>query len=312
MINREAATPIVTVKEGNMELYFKLEGCGITGSVKDRAAMYTVRQLWESGEIGPDTTIIESSSGNFGIALAAVCKKYGMKFICVVDPDIQKENLKILTILGAEVQIVTVPDLHGGYLASRLERVRQLQRENTKTYWMNQYGNPLIREAYYETLGAEICSQMDQMDYIFLGVSSGGTITGVSQRVKERFPQCRIIAVDVEGSAVFGQVKKKRHISGIGSSIVPENIKHAKLDQVVIVNEEQSVEGCRILLDKYGLLCGGSAGAVYAAIKSYFLASKENENIKVMAVFADRGERYLNTIYNSDWVLHEIESGGDQ
>lgn len=305
-------TPIITIREAEMELCLKLEGCNITGSVKDRAAMFALRSLWEKGEISHGTIVIESSSGNFGIALAAGCKKYGIKFICVVDPDIQEENLQILKLLGAQIETVTEPDAHGGYLLCRLQKVFSLQKEYADSYWMNQYGNPLIWKAYYETLGAEICVQMNQLDYLFLGVSSGGTITGVSRKVKENFPSCKVIAVDVEGSAVFGQTRKKRHISGIGSSIIPENIKNAKIDEVVIVNEMQAVKGCRALLEKHGLLCGGSAGAVYAGIKQYFSQNSKSKNAKALAVFADRGERYLDTIYNRKWVLQEIKQGGTE
>lgn len=295
-----------------MDLYLKLEGCSITGSVKDRAAMYALQVLLNKGEIDSETTIIESSSGNFGIALAAGCKRYGLKFICVVDPDIQKENLEILKLLGAQVETVTNPDVHGGYLLTRLRKVQLLQKKYPNSYWMNQYGNPLIWKAYYETLGVQICEQMEQLDYLFLGVSSGGTITGVSRKIKEKFPLCKVIAVDVEGSAVFGQPRKRRHISGIGSSIIPENIKNAKIDEVVIVNEMQAVKGCRSLLKNHGLLCGGSAGAVYAGMKNFFLERGKAYNSKVLAVFADRGERYMDTIYNDKWVLQEIKQGGNE
>jgi 2,3-diaminopropionate biosynthesis protein SbnA len=302
-------TPMIRMElkeEGleNIRLYAKLEFLNPTGSVKDRAADYVIRKLLENKEIDNATTMIESSSGNFGIALAAYCKQNGLRFICVVDPHLTQMNEMLIKSFGAEVIKVTTPDENGGYLLTRIRKVKQLCGEIKNSYWVNQYGNPYNAEAYYHSLGGEICSEMEQLDYIFLGISSGGTITGVSRRIKEKYPTTKVIAVDIVGSVIFGHPPKKRYIPGIGSSMVPEILNHSKIDEVVMMDEVTTIAGCHELLTKYNVFAGGSSGSAYAAIKKYF-KEHPGENtgklINVVTVFPDRGERYCYTVYDQQW-----------
>lgn len=302
MVDLVGNTPMVKIEDPEINLYAKLEGYNLSGSVKDRAANYIIDNLLMNRVINKDTTIIESSSGNFGIALATYCNRKGLRFICVIDINIQKENECILHHLGAEIVKIDIPDENGGYLMNRLKKVSELKKQIENSYWINQYENVLNWESYYNTLGLEICNQITNIDYIFLGVSSGGTITGVSRRVKEHNPNCKVIAVDTEGSVIFGSPPKTRHISGIGSSIIPISLKSAKIDEIMIVNEEDTINMCRYLLRQYGLLIGGSSGAVYTAVRKYFDIHKTVQNPNVVVVFADRGDRYLNTVYNDEWV----------
>ncbi|MFC2146669.1 pyridoxal-phosphate dependent enzyme [Acidobacteriota bacterium] len=218
-------TPIVQLRImelNNINLFAKLEFYNPTGSIKDRAANYLIKKLLENKEIDKDTTLLESSSGNFGIALSAYCKKNNLKFIPVVDPCVLTINEALINSFGAQVIKINVPDCNGGYLLNRIKKVKELINEIDNSYWVNQYANPYNAEAYYHTLGNEICYQMENIDYIFMGVSSGGTITGVSNRVKEKFPHAMVIAVDIFGSVIFGHPPHKRYIPGIGSSLVPE------------------------------------------------------------------------------------------
>ena len=254
----------------DIDLFAKLEFCNPTGSVKDRAANHIIQKLLDRNEINKDTTLIESSSGNFGIALAAYCKKFGLKFIAAIDPCINPINETLMKAYGATVVMVDVPDCNGGYLLNRIEKVKQLTKEIENSYWVNQYGNPYNAEAYYKTLGEEICDCLDTIDYLFLGISSGGTITGVSQKIKERFPDVKVIAVDIYGSVIFGNPPRKRYIPGIGSSMVPDIIKQAKIDDVVMVDELATIDMCHELLCKYNIFAGGSSGSVLAGIKKYF------------------------------------------
>lgn len=285
----------------HINLAAKLEFFNPTGSVKDRAANYIIKKLLDRKEINKDTTLIESSSGNFGIALSAYCQKNGLKFIAVVDPCILSINEVLIKSFGAEVIKVNVPDCNGGYLLNRIKKVKELEKEIDNSYWVNQYGNPYNAEAYYHTLGNEICQQMENIDYIFLGISSGGTITGVSNMVKEKFPHAMVIAVDIVGSVIFGHPPHKRYIPGIGSSMVPEILKKAKIDDVVMINELSTIETCHELLKKHYIFAGGSSGSVIAAIKKYFSGKNFNRKMNVVTVFADRGERYADTIYNEEW-----------
>lgn len=297
-------TPIVQLQIlgiENMNLFAKLEFYNPTGSVKDRAASYIIKKLLRRKEINKDTTLIESSSGNFGIALSAYCKKNGLKFIAVVDPCVLSTNEILIKAFGAKMIKVNAPDCNGGYLLNRIKKVKELLNEIDNSYWVNQYANPYNAEAYYHTLGSEICRGLDNIDYVFMGVSSGGTITGVSNKVKEKFPNAKVIAVDIHGSVIFGHPPHKRYIPGIGSSMVPGILEKAKIDDVVIVDEVSTITMCHELLKKHYIFAGGSSGSVFAAIKKYFARKNLNRKVNVVTVFADRGERYADTIYNEEW-----------
>ena len=292
----------------NVNLFAKVETYNPTGSVKDRAASFILKKLLERKEINKDTTIIESTSGNFGVALSAFCNFLGLRFIAVVDPHITRTNEMLIRANKAEMIKVDKPDQYGGYLLTRIEKVRELISQNKNSYWVNQYGNPLNSMSYYHSLGKEICYQIENIDYIFLGISSGGTITGVSKKIRENFPRAKIIAVDVEGSLIFNQIAKKRFIPGIGSSMRPQIIDEACIDDVVLTNEVETIYACQELLGKYHLFLGGSSGSVFAAIKKHFAQNPPQKSINVVTVFADRGERYFDTIYNPEWVEKVIGS----
>ena len=210
-------------------------------------------------------------------------------------------NEMLISGCGAEIIKVTQPDKHGGYLLNRIKKVKELQSKISNSYWINQYENPLNAKAYYYSLGKEICYQLEEIDYAFLGVSSGGTITGVSQKLKENFPNVKVIAVDVEGSVIFNNPSKKRYIPGIGSSMVPKILQQALIDEVVMVSEVASIRACHELLEKHSFFVGGSSGSVLAAIKKFFSENQINRPVNVVALFPDRGERYYETIYNKNW-----------
>lgn len=287
-----------------IDLYTKLELLNPTGSVKDRAAAYVIEKVLELGQITPRTTIIESSSGNFGIALAAYCKYRGMKFICVVDPCISPMNELLIRSFDGTIIKIETPDENGGYLLNRIRKVKQLLEEISDSYWVNQYGNPYNADAYYYTLGEEILMDLKKIDYVFLGISSGGTLTGVSRRIKAAFPNVKIIAVDIIGSVIFGHPPKKRYIPGIGSSMVPEILKKAFIDEVVMMDEMSTVSMCRELLHRFGIFAGGSSGSVFGGIKKYFSENpinNSNKPLTVVTIFPDRGERYHETVYNDQW-----------
>lgn len=297
-------TPLVKLRVSDLEhiyLYSKLEYFNPTGSVKDRAAAFILKEALKRKIINQETTIIESSSGNFGIALAAYCKKYSLRFNVVIDPFISPINEMLLEKFGANVFKVTVPDSKGGYLLNRLEKVNKLISGISNSYWINQYGNPLNIKAYYSTLGNEICQEIQNIDYVFLGISSGGTIAGVSQKVKELNANIKVIAVDVKGSVIFGGEPSTRYIPGIGASKVPDNLKYAFIDDFIMVDEKETVENCHYLLKHFNIFAGGSSGSVMAGIKKYFKQNTVSKDMTVVTIFADRGERYINTIYNEQW-----------
>jgi cysteine synthase A len=315
ILEKVGNTPLVSLRLNGYEqinLFVKLEAYNPTGSVKDRAAHYILRKLLEMRVIDRQTTILESTSGNFGVALSAYCRHYGLKFIAVVDPNITAMNEMLICSNGAEIVKVTQPDKHGGYLLTRIQKIKELKSGIDNSYWVNQYENPLNAAAYYHSLGKEICFQIDEIDYAFLGVSSGGTITGVSKKIKENFPNVKVMAVDVEGSVIFGNTAKKRFIPGIGSSMVPAILRDAFIDEVVLTDEVSSIRCCYELLEKHSLFVGGSSGSVLAGIRKYFSEKKPERSVNVVCVFPDRGERYYDTIYSNEWCDKVIKLNGQE
>lgn len=290
-----------------INLFSKLEFMNPTGSVKDRSASYVISELLKRKMIDKDTTLIESSSGNFGISLAAYARFYGLKFKCIVDPKILPANEKIIRMLGAEILKVNEADAFGGYLLTRIKTVNRLLLEIENSYWVNQYANPLIMESF-KLLGDEIYKELPDVNYIFIGVSSCGTISGISNTLKPKNKNIKIIAVDVEGSVIFKKTPGVRSIPGIGSSMVPAHLDNTVIDEVVHVTEEETVKACYEILENDHIMAGGSSGSVYAAIKKYFADYTGDELLNVVTLFPDKGERYLTTIYEPEWVKENIFS----
>jgi 2,3-diaminopropionate biosynthesis protein SbnA len=280
----------------------KLEMLNPAGSIKDRVAAYVIAEGLRDGVIHPATHLIESSSGNFGIALAMVARRHGLHFTCVVDPNITRANLRILQCLGATVDMVEAAEpQHGSYLHARLERVHQLLDTTPNSYWINQYANPLCRDAHYFGTANEILAQLgDAPDTLIAPVSTSGTITGISARLRQAAAKTRVVAVDAVGSAVFGSPSCPRSIPGLGSGRVPELLQTELIDDIVWVDDRTAVRACRQLALREGILAGGSSGAVIEAAQQ-LLAQGRLDGTAVL-VLPDRGERYLDTVYDDGWA----------
>src|SRR5438309_4828586 len=295
-------TPHVQLAMKGMDLFAKLEYVNPVGSIKDRPAYWSLQRAADRGEICEDTTVIESSSGNFAAALAAFTHLVGLRFIPVIDPNISGAYESFLRRICPTVVKVEKRDDTGGFLKTRLQMVKHLCATTPNAYWTNQYGNLDAVEAHYELTAAEICADFESLDSVFIGVSTAGTIAGVSRRLKERYPKVRIIAVDTEGSVIFGGTPRKRHIPGVGSSIVPQLLSHAKIDDVVSIPESDTVEACRELLRTHGLFVGGSSGTAFAAIKRYAARMPAYKHPTVLFLCADRGMPYLDTVFDPMWT----------
>ncbi len=289
------------VKSLTENTYVKLEYNNFSGSIKDRPAYNILYQGIKTGKIDRNTEIVESSSGNFAIALACLCRHLSIKFTAIIDPNINGGYEKMLRLLTRHVRKVDRVDTTGGYLLTRIEEVKRICAESENIFWTNQYENPDNYLAYVYGLGQEICDTFTTLDYIFVGVSSGGTITGLSQKLKQHFPYIKVIAVDVQGSVIFDEKPKKRHMSGIGASKKPDIIKHALIDEVIYVTEEEIVEGCNDLLLRETIFGGASAGASYAAIAKYF-SKVSSANKTVLFLCPDKGSAYIDTVYNPNWL----------
>jgi len=301
-------TPIVRLESASREtgaqLYAKLEGYNLTGSVKDRAARYILERGLAEGRIDRDTLVVESSSGNFGIALAFACRSLGVRFRCITDVNATSMNRFLIEQAGAELEVVSEPDASGGYLHTRIRRVLEILRSDPSAFWTNQYASAWNWEAHYHGTAQEIhADMMPRVDHVFVAVSSGGTLMGCARFFRERAPGVRIVAVDVRGSVIFGGAPSRRHIPGIGSSRVPEILDPSLVDDVVEVDEEAAVRECWRLLREESLFVGGSAGAVSAAMRAYPWSSRPRGRTPVaVAIFADRGERYFDGLYDARWI----------
>ena len=300
-------TPIIELKklfssnEFNFNVYAKLESQNPSGSTKDRSALCMITDALNSGKINKDTTIVESSSGNFGIALAQICLILHLKFICVIDPKTTSQNIDLLKAYGAQLEYVEKPDmLTGEYLPARIERVNQLLSKIPNSYNLNQYRNLCNPFAHRSTAKEIINSFNGCLDYIFCTVSTCGTIRGYSEYIKEHNYSCKLVAVDAIGSIIFGSTIKKRLIPGHGAAIKSPLFQEGLVDDFLQVSDFDCVYGCHKLLYSEGVFAGGSTGAIVSAIMKYKDTIPAGSNC-VMIVH-DRGDRYLDSIYSNEWI----------
>lgn len=299
-------TPLVYLNrlfpQNNLEVIAKLEYINPGGSMKDRPARFIIEHGLQDGSIQPGKThLVESTSGNFGIALAMVARVCNLRLTCVVDPKISNTNLKILSQLGASIEMVKEPDDQGGYLKTRIRKVEELISVIPGSVWINQYANCLNWQSHYWGTAQEILDQLDRpVDCLVAAVSTTGSILGCARRLRESFPKLRVIAVDAVGSVIFGAQASPRELPGIGSSRVPEIFNKKEIDEVVYVNDRESAHGCRELLYQEGIFAGGSSGSVVAAIQK--ILSALPPSYRVVTIFPDRGERYLDMVYDNNWL----------
>ncbi|GGA93606.1 pyridoxal-phosphate dependent enzyme [Puia dinghuensis] len=294
-------TPLKNLQTEDMALFAKLEYANFSGSSKDRAAFSMLYHAIKEGKVNDGTTIIASSSGNLAISLALICKHLHIKFIPVIDPNINKAYETLLDLVAYRVDKVDKRDTTGGYLLTRIERANELCHRIGNSFCADQYSDINNYKGYY-SLGNEIIASSVQPDYIFVAVSSGGTITGISRSVKQRLPKVQIVGVDIEGSVIFGTPPATRFISGIGSSKVPPILKDAVIDDVIHVSHFDIIKGCHDLLNEQMLFAGASSGAVYLAAKRYLSKDTLTHKPKAMLIFPDRGSAYIDTIYNKEWM----------
>ncbi|MFJ2900032.1 2,3-diaminopropionate biosynthesis protein SbnA [Streptomyces sp. NPDC087218] len=282
------------------DLFLKIEGLNPAGSVKLKTALSLIEDAEHRGVLAPGARVIESSSGNLGIALSSICATKGYRFTCVVDPNTNATSIDHMRALGAEVVVVDTVDANGGFLQSRIAHIRRRIEADPTVVWLNQYANPANPRAHYEQTARTLLKTVQHLDYLFIGVGSTGTFVGCAQYLREFSPHTRIVAVDALGSVLFGAAPGPRHIPGLGASRIPELFEPDLADDVVMVAEEDAVRECRLLARTHGLLTGGSTGSVLAAVRRR--ADTIPAGSRIAAISPDLGERYLGTVYNNDWV----------
>jgi 2,3-diaminopropionate biosynthesis protein SbnA len=288
----------------------KLESYNLGGSIKYRTARGLVEDLERADRLRPGITLIESTSGNLGVALALLSKEYDYRFAAVTDPKTDPAVLDHIRSLGAQVICVTEPDARGGYLLTRLARVRDLLRAQPEAIWPNQYENLSNPNAHYRQTAPEIFRQCPEVDAVFVTASTGGTLAGVGRYLKATAPSVRVVGVDMHGSAVFGSPSGKRLVTGIGSSKRSSFLRPGDYDDVVLVDDLAAIATCHRLRNEIGIGLGGSSGAAIAACSRYLAV---NEDVmQAVCVCPDGESNYLNSLYSQEWLALnglDLESG---
>ena len=270
----------------------KLEYFNATGSVKDRVAKAMIEDAEEKGILKPGATIIEPTSGNTGIGLAAIATAKGYRTIIVLPETMSVERRNIIKAYGAE--IVLTPGYKG--MTGAIAKAEELKKEIEGSMIAGQFVNPANPEAHRRTTGPEIWNDTDgEVDAFVAGVGTGGTITGVGEYLKSKNDKIEIIAVEPATSPVLSQGKPGPHkIQGIGAGFVPEILNTKIYDSVVPIDNDDAFEYARLISHTEGILVGISAGAaLYAAIE--WAKKPENEGKTIVALLPDSGDRYYST-----------------
>ncbi len=288
----------------NSDFYIKLEGFNIAGSIKLKSALRMFERLEERGTINKNSVIICSSSGNLGIALSIICKDRKYPFICVSDPNISPISERYIKLWGGELIRVDKRDENGGFLATRIRLIEKMLKENPNYVFINQYEDEENNHAHYLTTGYEIFQEFKKVDYLFVGAGTTGTLNGCAQFFKQFSPNTKVIAVDAVGSVTFDLPPAKRYIPGLGTSLKPKLANTNKVDDIIWVEEKDTVRMCRKLLEEYGLFLGGSSGTVLQGALQY--APNIASHSTIVAISPDNGDRYLNTIYHDSWVQEKF------
>ncbi|TCP67345.1 pyridoxal-phosphate dependent enzyme [Baia soyae] len=261
-------------------------------------ALHIVSRAMERGEMKQDSLVVDTSSGTFALGLALVCHHFKLKLMIVSDPALDKNLKARLEDLGANVLVVEEPDEQGNYQSKRLEIVRRIVAENKNAFWCNQYDNPdnlqsygMIADLIAEKIGTQIS--------LVGAVGSGGSTSGTMKALRTQNPDAKMIAVDTFGSVLFGLTDSKRALRGLGNSVIPKNLQHHLYDEVHWVSARLAYSWTRNLHKKHAIYAGGTTGACYGVAE--FL-SRNSPDETFVFIGPDDGVRYMETIYNDDWL----------
>lgn len=288
-------------------LFLKCEGFNFAGSIKLKAANEMVEAAERDGVLTPRSVLVESSSGNLGVALSIIAASKGYRFICVTDSRCNLLTRLLMEALGSQVYVITDPDADGGLLGARIEYVRALCASDERYVWLNQYTNPGNWQAHYRTTAPAIARDFPHLDVLFVGAGTTGTLMGCARYFRERHRPVRIVAVDSVGSVAFGGSPGRRMIPGVGTSVRPPLLDESFVDEVVRVDEPDTVRACHRLARR-GFLFGGSTGTVVSGALGW-LSRHDSDELTAVAIAPDLGERYLDTIYQIKW-LEDFYGGG--
>lgn len=274
------------------KIFAKLEYFNPAGSVKDRVALSMIEDAEKSGKLKEGATIIEPTSGNTGIGIAAIGAAKGYKVIIVMPDTMSEERRKLISAYGAKIAL---SDGSKG-MKGAISTAEKLAEEIKDSVILGQFDNPLNPTAHYNYTGPEIISDTDgNIDYFVSGVGTGGTISGVGKYLKEKLSNVKIIAVEPESSPVLSEGKSGSHkIQGIGAGFIPKTLDTNVYDEIIKVSDKESYKYCKMIAQTEGILVGISSGAALSG--AIEIASKnENSGKNVIVLFPDSGDRYLST-----------------
>ncbi|MGA8117713.1 MAG: 2,3-diaminopropionate biosynthesis protein SbnA [Actinocatenispora sp.] len=291
-----------------VNLLLKLEGFNPAGSIKLKTAVSLMEDMANAG-IAPGDRVIESSSGNLGIALSTLCAAKGFDLTIVTDVNTNPAAIRTMRALGTHVVMITDRDANGGFLQSRIDYIRAQLSDDPKLFWPNQYANLANSAAHYHRTARSILREIPDVGTILVGVGTAGTLMGCRSFFREHRPGTRIVAVDSEGSILFGGNGEPRLIPGLGASRRPELLVDDDSYEYVIVPEVETVTACQLVARRFGLLIGGSTGTVLAATRR--LAPSLSNGAPVVAISPDMGERYLDSVFSAEWVSEQFPEAFD-
>ncbi|TDJ81135.1 cysteine synthase A [Campylobacter volucris] len=281
-------TPIVSLKEFSPNLYAKCEYFNPSHSIKDRAAFEMISQALKEKKINQDSTIIEASSGNTGIALAMICASLKLKLVIAMPESMSLERRKMMSFFGAKLELTSASKGMQG----ALDRANELLEEIPNSFIISQFENINNKNAHRNKTALEILDIMPDVDIFVAGFGTGGTISGVGEILKEKNPNVKIIAIEPKSSPLLSQKIASSHkIQGIGANFIPKILNQDIIDEILCVSNEDAINTA-LELGKIGIMAGISSGA------NVFIASqiaKQNQDKKVLTMLNDTAERYLST-----------------
>ena len=270
------------------QVFAKYEGTNPGGSIKDRAALFMIRDAEARGALKKEMTIIEPTSGNTGIGLSMIGTYLGYRCIIVMPDTMSKERISLMKAYGAEV--VLTPGSEG--MAGSLKKADEL-KESLGGFIPSQFSNPANVDAHIITTAKEILEQVPDVDYVIAGIGTAGTATGIGKGLRKYGSKAKVIGVEPASSPLITQKKAGPHkIQGIGANFIPDNLDLGCIEKVVTVTDDDAIGCARRLVREEGILAGISSGA---AVSAALRLASESEGKKIVAILPDRGERYLST-----------------
>jgi cysteine synthase len=313
-------TPLIRLEtlsvETGCEILGKAEFLNPGGSVKDRAALYIVRDAERRGLLPPHGTVVEGTAGNTGIGLAHICAARGYRCIIVIPDNQSPEKLDLLRLLGAEVRPVPPKPYRDPDNYQKI--AGRLAAEMPNAIWANQFDNLVNRQAHYETTGPELWRDTGgRIDAFVCSTGTGGTLAGVARYLKERDPRVRIVLADPQGSALYtwvktGELKAEGSsiTEGIGTTRVTANLEGTPIDDALTIDDQACVTMVYRLLREEGLFVGGSTGInVAAAVR---VARELGPGHTVVTLLCDRGGLYFTRLFNPDWLREKGLAAGQR